>query len=460
MRQLQLAFYGDDFTGSTDAMDALQRSGIRTVLFMEPPSPETLTEEFDDVQAVGVAGTSRTMMPAEMDEALPEVFGALASLDVPIVHYKVCSTFDSSPEVGSIGHAIDLAQSAFDAPFVPLLVGAPPLGRFVAFGNLFAEYEGDIYRIDRHPVMSDHPITPMNEGDLQRHLGKQTDRPISSLNLLDLGGTESEVDERLSTLVAGGAEIVLFDGVETDHLRHAGRAVWKWATERASDDSPLFAVGSSGFEYALTEHWDASGAIDRFATDEPPGPSGPVVVMSGSASPVTETQIEYVLDAGFEGVRIDTERLVNPDVAADARQEAIDEALAHLKNGTSVVLYTALGPGDPVIERTREAAADVAGASQDVGYEVSVQQGHILDRILRETDVDRACIAGGDTSGHVTSELDIYALEVETPIDPGAPLCRAHSETDAFDGLSLALKGGQLGDRDFFESVRRGRKTH
>jgi hypothetical protein len=31
-----LAFYGDDFTGSTDAMEILERAGIRTALFIEP----------------------------------------------------------------------------------------------------------------------------------------------------------------------------------------------------------------------------------------------------------------------------------------------------------------------------------------------------------------------------------------------------------------------------------------
>jgi uncharacterized protein YgbK (DUF1537 family) len=36
---LLLAFYGDDFTGSTDAMEALAISGYRTVLFLEPPTP-------------------------------------------------------------------------------------------------------------------------------------------------------------------------------------------------------------------------------------------------------------------------------------------------------------------------------------------------------------------------------------------------------------------------------------
>ena len=33
-----LAYYGDDFTGSTDVLEALTASGVATVLFTEPPS--------------------------------------------------------------------------------------------------------------------------------------------------------------------------------------------------------------------------------------------------------------------------------------------------------------------------------------------------------------------------------------------------------------------------------------
>ncbi|HYH56179.1 MAG TPA: four-carbon acid sugar kinase family protein, partial [Anseongella sp.] len=35
--RLMLAFYGDDFTGSTDALEFLNRAGARSVLFIEPP---------------------------------------------------------------------------------------------------------------------------------------------------------------------------------------------------------------------------------------------------------------------------------------------------------------------------------------------------------------------------------------------------------------------------------------
>ena len=52
------------------------------------------------------------------------------------------------------------------------------MGRFQCFGNLFALAHGKGYRLDRHPVMSQHPVTPMDEADLGRHLARQTEKPI------------------------------------------------------------------------------------------------------------------------------------------------------------------------------------------------------------------------------------------------------------------------------------------
>jgi uncharacterized protein YgbK (DUF1537 family) len=53
-------------------------------------------------------------------------------------------------------------------------------------------------------------------------------------------------------------------------------------------------------------------------------------------------------------------------------------------------------------------------------------------------------------------QLGLYALTSAAPTEPGAPLCRAHSDTPALDGLELVLKGGQVGSENFFEHVRLG----
>jgi hypothetical protein len=92
----RLAFYGDDFTGSTDALEVLAFAGLRCALFLSAPTPETL-QEFAGFDAIGIAGDSRGMSPSEMDATLPSIFQSPADLQAPIVHYKVCSTFDSSP---------------------------------------------------------------------------------------------------------------------------------------------------------------------------------------------------------------------------------------------------------------------------------------------------------------------------------------------------------------------------
>src|SRR5688500_7577560 len=132
--QLRLAYYGDDFTGSTDALEFLTRAGLRTRLFLKTPT----AAQCEGLDAVGVAGLTRSMNPDAMEAELRPAFTALRALGAPHVHYKVCSTFDSSPTVGSIGRAIDVGAEIFRARFIPLLVGSPALGRYCVFGNLFA----------------------------------------------------------------------------------------------------------------------------------------------------------------------------------------------------------------------------------------------------------------------------------------------------------------------------------
>ena len=64
--KLLLTFYGDDFTGSTDALEQLTLAGIRTALFIAPPTPAQL-KRFPGLQAVGVAGKTRSMPPDAME---------------------------------------------------------------------------------------------------------------------------------------------------------------------------------------------------------------------------------------------------------------------------------------------------------------------------------------------------------------------------------------------------------
>lgn len=442
MSELALTFYGDDFTGSTDALEALTLGGVPAALFLEPPTPAQLAADFPGLRALGVAGVARSMTPEEMEASLPPIFAGLRALGAPICHYKICSTFDSSPRIGSIGRALELGRAAFEPALVPIVVGAPALRRYVAFGNLFAAWGGEAVRLDRHPTMSRHPVTPMDESDLRRHLARQTDTPVGLVDVLELARGPEAVAARIAALRAAGAEAVLFDTIDDGHMLAIGQALW----ERAAT-GPLFIVGSSGVEYALTAWWRARGVFPPAAPFGTPGPAGQIVVMSGSASPVTAEQIGWAEANGFEGVRLEVGRLLAADEGYDG--ELAGRALAILAAGRSPLFYSARGPDDGALR-------GAGNGGERVSERLAVAQGRVLRRILERAKLRRICVAGGDTCGHVVRQLGVAAMTVVAPLAPGSPLCRAHAPGGPLDGLELALKGGQIGRADFFGRVRDG----
>ncbi len=449
--KLLLAFYGDDFTGSTDAMEALAKSGLRTVLFLESPKPELIRKKFPDLRCVGVAGTSRAMTPAEMDAELEPVLRAVWSLGAPVAHYKVCSTFDSSPEIGNIGHVADMAhKSLVQGSVISVLAGAPPLRRYTVFGNHFAAYGDEIYRLDRHPVMSRHPSTPMHESDLRVHLSQQSKSSIGLMSVTDLAGDDEKVDATERARLEEKPGMLLYDALTDEHLLTVGRLIWQHG-QRA----PHFVVGSSGVEYALAAHWRATGVIsDQRARFAPLKPVKQLLAVSGSASPMTAQQIEWAGKNGFDCIRIPTEKLVQPGAAEQAQQKLVSQGLESLSGGNSVLLYSAAGPDDPSIKATKEQLGKNTGGSARA---LGTAMGRIARELLERTELRRVVIAGGDTSSYATQELRLYALEMKAELTPGAPLCRAYSDDPQFDGMEIALKGGQMGKVDYFGMVRDGR---
>jgi uncharacterized protein YgbK (DUF1537 family) len=424
MTQPLFSFYGDDFTGSTDALEALAANGVPSVLFPQPPDQRALAA-FPDCRAIGVAGESRSRSPQWMSANLPAVFASLKSYGAPLCQYKVCSTFDSSPETGSIGRALEIGQATFQTPWVPVAVAAPHLKRYVLFGNLFAAGARQIHRIDRHPTMRHHPVTPMDESDLRLHLSRQTDRRIGLLDILAMQSADPE--GALSAVLQSDPRAVLFDGLDEASLEVAGRLLW---TRRPAPQT--FAIGSSGLTHALIRYWRSVGMIAPEFTPQPAGGVDRLIVISGSCSPVTETQIRRAVANGFVGLRV------------HQPEPVLERAAAVLSGGRSVVLYTALGPHD-------------CGGSLR-GEALGCYLGELLRDLLLRSGVRRVVIAGGDTSTHAVRQLSVDALTFAALTAPGAPLCRCHSTVPSVDGLELVLKGGQVGPQDYFERVRKGER--
>lgn len=442
-----VAFYGDDFTGSSAAMEITAFAGLSTVLFLNPPAAEQLAR-FADHRVIGIAGVARAQSPEWMDRNLPAVFELLRSLGAPIAHYKVCSTFDSAPHVGSIGRAIDIGTPILGGGWQPVVVGDPGMGRYQAFGYLFAVTDGVGYPLHEHPTMSRHPVTPMDDANLARHLAKQTAKKIGLVDFVAMKGEKASI--RLGEQLKSGAEIVLLDLLDSETLFEAGRLVWENRGAR------LFGIGSQGFEAALVAYWQCAGLLPKVEQQFHASPASRIACVSGSVSPITAAQIAFAVEHGFAPIRIDATRAVDGSGWESELALAAKQALAALGEGRDPLVYSAAGPDDPAVKALRTAIAMAGVPAETVNGRIGTGLGSVLGRVLREAKLTRAVISGGDTSGYAASTLGLYALTAVAPIAAGSPLCRAHTNDAAFAGLEIALKGGQVGKPDFFCAVRQG----
>ncbi|HEY5206503.1 MAG TPA: four-carbon acid sugar kinase family protein [Roseiarcus sp.] len=450
-----VAFYGDDFTGSSAVMEVMTFAGLPAVMFVETPTSEQL-ERFRSYRAIGIAGVARAQPPGWMDAHLPAAFRALAELNAPVTHYKICSTLDSSPTVGSIGRAIDIGAPIFRetpgaANWQPLVVAAPAIGRYQAFGNLFAASGDGVYRLDRHPVMQRHPVTPMGEADVRLHVGQQTSRAVG---LIDFAAMKSGAGlERFDAELKQGRSLLTLDIVDDETLLWAGELMW------SRRNRSLFAIGSQGVEYALVAHWRAKGWLPVSVGQNSASEQAQIVAVSGSVSPITASQIDWAQANGFDLIGFVAEASLDERRWQAEIDATVERARATLSGGRSPLVVTARGPNDEAVTRFRAKLAASGRDPVEINARIGGGLGEIVRRLISTARIKRAAVSGGDTSGFAMRALGAYALEAIAPIAPGAPLCRVFSTDPKVDGIEIALKGGQMGKADFFGSVRAGRAT-
>jgi uncharacterized protein YgbK (DUF1537 family) len=377
----------------------------------------------------------------------------MKSYGAPLFLYKICSTFDSSPAIGSIGKAIEVGKNVFASPFVPVLAAAPRLGRYTLFGNHFVHLAGQVYRLDRHPSMSTHPITPMEEAELRRHLSKQTELPCGLICVLDFEEGRKRMAQKLQSLLNRRTPLILFDTLTNGHLDMACSVIW----DHTGRTRPLFAVGSQEWGYGLARVWKQKRLLRTRLTPsdrQRRRSEGGLLVVSGSCASMNGRQIEWATHRGLTGIAVRPERLLD-SLARKAESDRILRcALSALQAEGAAIIHTAIGPEDTRIRRTKRAAEALGLSPQALTDILGQVLGDVIKQLLRGVAIRRLVLAGGDVSGKISQALGIWAIQVGAPVGIAAPLCYAYSSNPHVMGLGIAFKGGQIGDDAYFESVR------
>jgi uncharacterized protein YgbK (DUF1537 family) len=414
-------WYGDDFTGATDTLATLVRRGRRAFLFLRVPDRQRLAQA-GDLEAVGIAGAARAMEPDEMRAELAPVGAFFRDVGVRILHYKCCSTFDSAPARGNIAIASAILREYVTHETVAMVGGQPSLGRYCAFSNLFASFgaDGGVFRLDRHPTMSRHPATPMNEADLRKHLAALGMQDVGAIHWPLLACDPEVVAAEWQRLLKS-VPAVLLDALDAQHVEAIGRLL-KTESQRRS----LLAVGPSSVAQAFFEEGRPMPNHPQIPVD------GPVLAFVGSLSPTTRGQMAAA--RSYTQLAVDPSSVLS---SPNARERIIDKTAAALAQGDHVMLSTAPEAGGA----PHSAAADLATASAS-----------LVDEVLKRHPVRRLAIAGGDTSSRIVGHLGYWGLGYHSQISNGVAVSLARSDDPSRDKMLVMLKGGQMGHEQLFES--------
>jgi len=424
-----LTWFGDDFTGSSDVLLQYTRAGVPALLFLGTPTATELHAAAEKYQAIGIAGLTRAMRTPEIGPVVQEAFELLATLDPRVLQYKICSTADSSVEVGSIAPAVRIGRDMFGARPVPILPAQPDLGRYTVFGNHFGRDVTGVHRLDRLPSMAHHPVTPMTEADLRRHFAAQLATEVGGLPITALRiGDGARVLQELSE---EGRVAFVMDALDNDDLHAAAQLLL------AELDGVLFAVGSGGLSVGLAAVRTASRPVADTAAGPKPGTC---LVVSGSAAGRTSDQIDAAVAAGWTALPLDPARLSTDAEAREAVAELGKTASDAFGKSPGVIVYTAHRDSLPP---TSAVPSNAVGAAL----------GDVILAVRRRTNVSRVLLAGGDTSGYVLTRLRATTLSATGAVGSDLVLGTVTSLDEDINGLEVVLKGGQLGHLDVFESA-------
>lgn len=407
---LLLGCIADDFTGATDLANNLVREGMRVVQAIGVP-----TAPIEDVDAVVVALKSRT---APVAEAVAQSLAAarwLHGQGAKQLYFKVCSTFDSTPQ-GNIGPVAEALIGLTGARSVPVTPAFPATGRTVYLGHLFV---GEQLLSDS--PMRQHPLTPMTDANLVRVLQAQCARErVGLVAARDVAAGAPAIAQRLEALAGQGVRLAIVDAIGDADLR---------ALAVAARALPLVVAGSGLAIGVPAQH----GLSPSAAAAALPPPRGARAIVAGSCSAATNAQVAHFKAQGGAAFAVDPLRLAAGD---DMAAEALAFARPRLAAGP--VLVHATAEPDAVRAVQQRLGAERAGALVEATL-ARVAAG------LVDAGVGQLLVAGGETSGACVQALGLTRLRIGPQIDPGVPWCHA-----AERGLHLALKSGNFGGVDFF----------
>ncbi|MGN6576936.1 MAG: four-carbon acid sugar kinase family protein, partial [Nocardioides sp.] len=278
---------------------------------------------------------------------------------------------------------------------------------------------------------------PMRTSDIVSILAEQTGMAAAVIPLASIVADADELADGIRREVDAGAEILVADATTLDHLDRIAEAV-------------LAATRDLDVVWVSADPGPGSVALARAMHIEPHSAGAPLLVVSGSATELTRSQLSQLRADTGAGLHLapGRDRSRVPDV--DDTTMVLDRALKQAGVGDVIVLATALSD------------EDVRPVTLEEADEIPRALARAVRRNLEEHRIDGLLTTGGDVTAAVLAELGSHGLEITGEV---VPLAVSGSLVGGpWDGLPIVTKGGLVGDArtttECVEQLRRSADVH
>ncbi|OBR92890.1 hypothetical protein CLRAG_21840 [Clostridium ragsdalei P11] len=426
----------DDLTGATTVGVLLARSGITTAaLFNENCS---MSDNCNlDHEAIIVSTNSRGITKEKAKEKVK-----IATLNLKRMGIREFSKRIDTTLRGNIGTEIDAMLDELGSDTVAVMLPSMPQSNRIMVGG-YSIING--VPLSKTPVAKD-VRTPVTDSYVPRLIAKQTKRKVSHVGLDELLKGKENLKKVLTESRNKGAEVLLVDAISLEDVSMVACAV----TEL---DWNVLAVDPGPFteQLARAKKFNSNvikKSVKMETKDNEFYGSGTVLVVAGSASSVTVSQMKVLRDvSGTCQVSVKAPLLLGGGKASDLEIKRVSEKVVNILNESNVprviMLETALS-GD--VLNLKEEGKKYGISSEEAADNINLGIGEITRRILdkMKEKIVGLYMTGGDVMVYVCASLGVDGIELIDYVIPQSDLGRLIGSK--FNGMTVVGKGGLTGD--------------
>lgn len=433
-----LGIVADDLTGATTLGVLLARSGLKTAAFFDT---ESFSRNEVEYPAMVVSSDSRPLPKAE---AQHQVSAAVQQLQARGAHYFT-KRIDTTLR-GGIGFEIDAMLELLPLETVAVVVPAMPQSRRILVGGYSVI---DSVALSRTDVARD-VRTPVTESWVPGLLAAQTHHQVGHISLSSVMKGESQIEIDLQEQQQRGVRVIVVDAITVEDVDAIAGAVvaLNWNV-LAVDPGPFTE------RLAVRRGLMREARVAALAPQTAEQQRGSILVVAGSATPVTKKQLQYLIanDPRVCHIPVDAELLVDKKNAAEIEVQRVvqhaRQCIPQQQNALFVFESALTGRLLDLQEEEQRFGLSHGQAAENINQGL----GSIVREVLNCAggEIKGLYMTGGDTMVNVLKELGATGIEMIDYVIPQTDMVRIIGGDYA--GLICVGKGGLTGPEDIISTI-------